>query len=85
MLLSVHPHATASDEVVLFIPPDCVEQEDSCRVALFHLEEYETAKEAFEAGQALDPKNSSFKTWIRKCAAEIDGRHLPQWPLTALF
>lgn len=41
-------------------------------VALFHLEEYETAKEAFEAGLALDPKNSSFKTWIRKCAAEID-------------
>lgn len=41
-------------------------------VALFHLEEYETAKAAFEAGQALDPNNSSFKTWIRKCAAEIE-------------
>lgn len=45
----------------------------SCRVALFNLEEYESAKAAFEAGQALDNKNSSFKTWIRKCAAEMDG------------
>ena len=47
-----------------------------CRVALFHLEEYESAKAAFERGQALDPKNSTFKTWIRKCAAEIDGNCL---------
>lgn len=41
-------------------------------VALFNLEEYESAKAAFEAGQALDNKNSTFKTWIRKCAAEMD-------------
>ena len=46
-----------------------------CRVALFNLEEYESAKSAFEAGQALDAKNSTFKTWIRKCAAEMDGAH----------
>lgn len=46
-----------------------------CRVALFNLEEYESAKAAFEAGQALDTKNSTFKTWIRKCAAELDGAH----------
>jgi hypothetical protein len=42
---------------------------------LFNLEEYESAKAAFEAGQALDTKNSTFKTWIRKCAAELDGAH----------
>ena len=64
--------------------PTHVEWEGSCRVALFHLEEYEAAKEAFEAGQALDPKNSFFKTWIRKCVAEIDGRHSPQQPLSTL-
>ena len=46
-----------------------------CRVALFNLEEYESAKSAFETGQALDAKNSTFKTWIRKCAAEMDGAH----------
>ena len=40
---------------------------------MFNLEEYESAKAAFEAGQALDSKNSSFKTWIRKCNAELDG------------
>lgn len=54
---------------------DHVDIKIMCRVALFHLEEYETAKAAFEAGQALDPNNSSFKTWIRKCAAEIEGTH----------
>ena len=59
----------------LFVLQDCVECTTFCRVALFHLEEYETAKAAFETGQALDPNNSSFKTWIRKCAAEIDGMH----------
>lgn len=41
-------------------------------VALFHLEEYESAKAAFEKAQTLDPKNSSVKTWIRKCTAELD-------------
>ncbi|DBA95298.1 hypothetical protein WJX82_009900 [Trebouxia sp. C0006] len=57
-------------------------------VALFNLEEYESAKSAFEAGQALDPRNSTFKTWVRKCAAEMDdeveeiqtGTHEPAKP-----
>lgn len=57
-------------------------------VALFNLEEYESAKSAFETGQALDAKNSTFKTWIRKCAAEMDdeveeiqtGSHEPAKP-----
>ncbi len=42
-------------------------------VACFNLEEYESAKEAFEAGQRLAPENGQFKTWIRKCQAEIEG------------
>ncbi len=42
------------------------------RVALFNMEEYEAAKEAFEAGCQLSPDNT-FKTWIRKCDAELEG------------
>lgn len=41
-------------------------------IASFKLEEYEAALEAFEAGAKLAPENSQFKTWIRKCQAEID-------------
>jgi hypothetical protein len=37
------------------------------------MEEYEGAKEAFEAGSELAPDNT-FKTWIRKCDAELEGR-----------
>lgn len=41
-------------------------------VACFSMEEYTTAKTAFEKGRELDEKNAQFKTWIRKCNAEID-------------
>eukprot|EP00741_Cyanophora_paradoxa_P020204 tig00000219_g19503.t1 len=40
-------------------------------VACFELSEYESAKTAFEKGLALQPSNSQFKTWIRKCDAEL--------------
>ncbi|GLI58864.1 hypothetical protein VaNZ11_000629 [Volvox africanus] len=40
-------------------------------VALFNMEEYEAAKESFEAGCQLSPDNT-FKTWIRKCDAELE-------------
>ena len=46
-----------------------------CRVACFNLDEFESAKEAFETALALDPKASSYKTWIRKCDAELEGKH----------
>lgn len=41
------------------------------RIACFALEEFETAKEAFEKAQELEPADST-KTWIRKCNAELD-------------
>ena len=41
-------------------------------LACFELEEFETAKQAFEQGQKLEPTNSNFKTWLRKCAAELN-------------
>jgi len=40
-------------------------------MALFSLDEFEAAKQAFEKGQSLDSSNTSFKTWIRKCDAEL--------------
>ncbi|KAL3685094.1 hypothetical protein R1sor_003116 [Riccia sorocarpa] len=39
--------------------------------ACFHLEEYSTAKAAFEAGCKVDPNNSKFQTWISKCDAKL--------------
>ncbi|KIY94503.1 putative Protein SUGT1 like protein, partial [Monoraphidium neglectum] len=42
-------------------------------IALFHLDEFETALEAFEKGKELRPTLAAFDTWIRKCRAEIDG------------
>jgi suppressor of G2 allele of SKP1 len=42
-------------------------------VALFHLDEFETALEAFQKGRELRPTLAAFDTWIRKCRAEIDG------------
>eukprot|EP00967_Tisochrysis_lutea_P019660 scaffold22360_cov17-Tisochrysis_lutea.AAC.3 len=46
------------------------------RIASFHLEEYEAAKEAFDAGASLAPDNSQFQTWARKCQAELEGKHM---------
>lgn len=40
--------------------------------ALFHLEDYQSAKDAFTEGQSVDPEDNNFKTWIRKCEAELD-------------
>lgn len=64
-----------------------VRRDDACcRVALFSLEEYESAKAAFEKGQFIDPNNSSLKTWIRKCAAELDGKiECQNLPMSASF
>jgi len=41
-------------------------------VACFNMEEFVTAKAAFEQGKQLDSANGQFKTWIRKCNAEIE-------------
>jgi len=41
-------------------------------VACFNMEEYATAKVAFEKGRELDPGNNQFKTWLRKCNAELE-------------
>ena len=42
-------------------------------VALFHLDEFEAAKAAFEQAQQLDPSGSQYQRWVRKCQAELDG------------
>jgi len=38
----------------------------------FEMEEFETAKSSFEKGQQLDSSNTTFRTWIRKCNAELE-------------
>eukprot|EP00003_Mantamonas_plastica_P012679 TRINITY_DN2263_c0_g3_i13.p1 TRINITY_DN2263_c0_g3~~TRINITY_DN2263_c0_g3_i13.p1 ORF type:complete len:310 (+),score=134.02 TRINITY_DN2263_c0_g3_i13:1141-2070(+) len=40
------------------------------RMALFHMEEYESAQSALNQGQAIQD-DKKFKTWLRKCAAEL--------------
>lgn len=40
-------------------------------MSCFALEEFAPAKAAFEAGAKLDPSSSQFRTWIRKCDAEL--------------
>ena len=52
----------------------------ACRIACYYLEEYETALQALEQGMALSPETSAFKTWHRKCKAEIEGTFLPCMP-----
>jgi suppressor of G2 allele of SKP1 len=41
-------------------------------IACFNMEEFGTAKNAFEKGRDLDSSNTQFKTWIRKCNAELE-------------
>ncbi|XP_064637338.1 protein SGT1 homolog [Lineus longissimus] len=40
--------------------------------ACFHLDKFPEAKSAFIEGQKLDDSNAAFKTWLRKCDAELD-------------
>lgn len=40
-------------------------------MACFALEEAEAALKAFREGALLEPENSNFKKWIRKCEAEL--------------
>ena len=42
-----------------------------CSILLFELDEFESARDAFQQGLQLDPDNTRFKTWLRKCAAEL--------------
>ncbi|KAF5831066.1 HSP20-like chaperone [Dunaliella salina] len=53
-------------------------------IASFHLEEYEAAKEAFDAGASLAPDNSQFQTWARKCQAELEDERAAAQPAPSL-
>lgn len=43
-----------------------------CRIACWHLEEYETALEAFQAAKVLET-NVQVSSWIAKCNAQLAG------------
>ena len=49
------------------------------RVASFNLEEYETAKEAFDAAAVLEPSNTSYQSWTAKCKAALDSEIFPDF------
>eukprot|EP01121_Diplochlamys_sp_Union-15-3_P021896 TRINITY_DN9115_c0_g1_i1.p1 TRINITY_DN9115_c0_g1~~TRINITY_DN9115_c0_g1_i1.p1 ORF type:complete len:392 (+),score=86.54 TRINITY_DN9115_c0_g1_i1:85-1260(+) len=41
-------------------------------MSAFALDEFESAKAAFVKGKSIDPGNTIFNTWIRKCNAEME-------------
>ncbi|EFJ50879.1 hypothetical protein VOLCADRAFT_57643 [Volvox carteri f. nagariensis] len=69
--LEQFPDANADATKALELSPGLAKAYLRKGVALFSMEEYEAAKEAFEAGCQLAPDNT-FKTWIRKCDAELE-------------
>jgi suppressor of G2 allele of SKP1 len=40
-------------------------------MALFSSKEFEKSKQDFKKGSDIEPENSTFKTWIRKCESEL--------------
>ena len=56
--------------ISLFLPQQRVMFD---RIALFRMEEFETAKSFFASGAKLDPNNGVFSMWLRKCDAEMEG------------
>jgi hypothetical protein len=48
------------------------EQLHTRRIALFQLEEYESAKESLEISLSLERKRET-ESWLRKCQAELEG------------
>jgi suppressor of G2 allele of SKP1 len=49
-------------------------------IALFELEDFAPANEAFKQGLALEPDNTGLKTWVRKCEAELKLEAVPSNP-----
>lgn len=45
----------------------------ACREALFANEEYEGARESFEAAASLDATKGKYSSWLKKCDAELAG------------
>ncbi|KAL4858418.1 Protein SGT1 A [Chlorella vulgaris] len=48
--------------------------------ACYHLEEYESAMDAFEAAAALEPSKKIHKTWVDMCRVQM-GETLPPTPM----
>lgn len=46
-----------------------------CRIALFYMDEFETAKSFLATGAKLDSGNAAYDMWSRKCDAEIGMLH----------
>jgi len=51
-----------------------------CREAAFQLDEYETARDAFQSAQQKGAPAAKCKTWLQRCQAELDGQPPPPPP-----
>lgn len=71
--LQHHTDAVADANAALAIDPQNPRALLRKGTACFALDEFEAAREAFQAGLAVEPANSTFKTWLRKCEAELAG------------
>jgi len=70
--LKKYTEALADANAALKINPNNAKAYFRKGMSCFSLDEFETAKAAFEKGKALDPQDSSFQLWIRKCNAELE-------------
>mmetsp|Transcript_21606 Transcript_21606/g.26023 ORF Transcript_21606/g.26023 Transcript_21606/m.26023 type:complete len:355 (+) Transcript_21606:188-1252(+) len=71
MKLSNFTDAVSDANRALEIDPKSVKALNWKGKACFNLEEYATAKTAFETVNSLEPSKQT-ETWIRKCAAELE-------------
>lgn len=59
-----------ASSVTLAADLDCLSW--CCSIASFELEEFETAKGAFEEAAVLDPKLKAVKGWLAQCNKELN-------------
>ncbi|KAG6555816.1 hypothetical protein Mapa_002456 [Marchantia paleacea] len=69
--LELYTDAIADTNKAIDLNPDLTRAYFRKGVACFSLEEYQTAKAAFEAGLQVDPNNSQLKSKIRECEAKL--------------
>jgi len=71
--LQRHTDAVGDANAALALDPDNAVALLRKGMACFALDEFEAAREAFRAGLALEPNNTTLRTWLRKCEAELAG------------
>ncbi|XP_077983864.1 protein SGT1 homolog [Glandiceps talaboti] len=70
--LEQYPNAVNDAQKAIDLVPNNAKAYLRKGTACFYLERYDDARKAFMEGQRLDQSDSTFKTWIRKCEAELN-------------